>query len=95
MESLAVRELPSTQQREYEAVRRAVETTGRYRNGADRLKVVRLVLWERSRTLEGAAMAVPCSARHAKEWHGDFIRLVATYFGLMDEEGDARAMSIG
>lgn len=85
LESLAVRELPSTQQREYEAVRRAVEATGRYRNGADRLKVVRLVLWERSHTLEGAAQVVPCSVRHAKEWHGEFVRLVASNFGLMDE----------
>lgn len=85
LESIAVRELPSTQQREYEAVRRAVEATGRYRNGADRLKVVRLVLWERSHTLEGAAQVVPCSWRTAAQWHGEFIRLVASCYGLLDE----------
>ena len=33
VEGLAIRELPSTSQREYEAVRRAVETTEHYRNG--------------------------------------------------------------
>ena len=85
LERIAVRELPGTRQREYEAVRRAIQTTGHYPNGGDRLKVIRLVLWDRSHTLEGAAMIVPCSIRHAKEWHGDFIRLVALYFGLMDE----------
>lgn len=85
LEALAIRELPSTAQREYEAVRRAIATTERYRNGRERLKVIRLVLWDRSHTLEGAALMVPCSARHAKEWHGDFIRLVASYFGLLDE----------
>lgn len=85
LERAAVRELPRTKQREYEAVRRAVETTKRYRNGEERLKVIRLVLWDRSHTLEGAKRLVPCSARHAKEWHGDFIRLVASNYGLMDE----------
>lgn len=84
LESLAIRELPSTQQREYEAVRQAVETTAQYRNGQERLKVVRLVLWDRSHTLEGAALAVPCSWRTAAGWHGEFIRLVASNYGLMD-----------
>lgn len=86
LESLAVRELPSTQQREYEAVRKAVETTGRYRNGTDRLKVIRLVLWDRSHTLEGAALVVPCSWRTAAQWHGEFIKLVAWFYGLLDKD---------
>lgn len=85
LENLAIRELPSTQQREYEAVRRAVETTERYRNGQERLKVVRLVLWDRSHTLEGAALAVPCGAATAWRWHGEFIRLVASNYGLLDD----------
>ena len=84
LEAVVLRELPSTSQREYEAVRRAVAVTERYRNGQDRLKVVRLVLWDRSHTLEGAALMVPCSMRHAKEWHGEFIRTVAFCYGLLD-----------
>ena len=84
LESLAIRELPSTRQREYEAVRRAVEITGRYRNGPDRLKVIRLVLWDRSHTLEGAALAVPCGIASAKRWHGSFIIQVAKNYGLLD-----------
>lgn len=85
LEALAIRELPSTQQREYEAVRRAVETTQRYRNGLDRLKVVRLVLWDRSHTLEGAALMVPCGVATAWRWHGEFIKLVAAFYGLLDD----------
>lgn len=85
MESLAIRELPCTSQREYEAVRRAIETTERYRNGRDRLKVVRLVLWDRSHTLEGAALMVPCGAATAWRWHAEFIRLVASNYGLLDD----------
>lgn len=72
--------------REYQAVRRAVETTAARPNGDARLKVIRLVLWEGRTTVEGAALAAPCSVRHAKEWHGDFIRLTARYFGLLEEE---------
>lgn len=85
LESRALRELPSTRQREYEAVRRAIEATERYRNGADRLKVIRLVLWDASHTLEGAALLIPCHKDTAKQWHGEFIRLVASNYGLMDE----------
>lgn len=85
LEDLAIRELPSTLQREYEAVRRAIETTKRYKNGEDRLKVIDLVLWKGSRTLAGAAMEVPCSTITAKRWHGEFIHLAAQFYGLVDE----------
>lgn len=85
MESVAIRELPGTRQREYEAVRRAIAATERYPNGRSRLKVVKLVLWDRSHTLEGAALVVPCHYKTAQGWHNEFIKLVASNFGLMDE----------
>ena len=87
VEDLTVRELPGTAQREYEAVRRAVERTARYPNGRDRLLVVRLVFWDRSHSLEGAALAVPCSIRTARRYHTAFIMLVAKNYGLLDEVG--------
>ena len=83
-EMVSIRELPSTRQREYEAVRRAIEQTRGYANGKERLAVVNMVLWKRSHTLEGAALQVPCTNRIAKQWHGEFIRLVASHYGLMD-----------
>jgi hypothetical protein len=83
-ESVAIRELPSTSQREYEAVRRAIETTEHYNNGRDRLKIIKLVLWDGTHTLAGAALTVPCAWRTAAQWHGEFIRMVASYYGLMD-----------
>ena len=86
VEGLAIRELPSTKQREYEAVRCAVETTERYVNGRDRLKVIDMVLWKRSHTLEGAALMVPCSIATAWRYHGEFIKLVAKLYGLMDDD---------
>ena len=84
VESIAIRELPSTRQREYEAVRRAITTTSRQRNGEDRLKVIDMVLWKRSHTLEGAALMIPCSAITAKRYHVEFIYLVAKGYGLLD-----------
>lgn len=84
IENLAIRELPSTKEREYEAVSRAVETTDRYRNGRQRLDVIRMVLWDRQYTLEGAALQIPCHYKTAQGWHNEFIRLVASYYGLMD-----------
>ena len=83
-ENVAVRELPSTSQREYEAVRRAIETTEHYNNGRDRLRIIKLVLWDGTHTLDGAALSVPCSERTAKRYHGEFIRMVASFYGLMD-----------
>jgi len=80
----AIRELPSNAQREYEAVRRAIDHTERYSNGRDRLAVIDMVLWKRTHTLEGAALMVPCSIATAKRWHAEFIRMVGSCYGLMD-----------
>ena len=84
-EAVSIRELPSTRQREFEAVRSAIETTRSYANGKERLAVIDMVLWKRSHTIDGAAMAIPCSWRAACQWHGEFIRLVAKNYGLLDE----------
>ncbi|MEG2383508.1 MAG: hypothetical protein RSB39_07950, partial [Oscillospiraceae bacterium] len=83
-EEVALRELPPVKQREYTAVRLAVEATERHKDGRDRLAVVRMVFWDRTHTLQGAAMQIPCSNRTAERWHGEFIRVVASNFGLMD-----------
>lgn len=83
-EDVAIRELPTTRQREYEAVRRAIATTERMKSSRDRLKVIDLVFWKRSHTLEGAALMVPCSYDTAQNYHAEFIKLVATFYGLMD-----------
>lgn len=84
-EDIAVRELPYTKQREYESVRRAIETTKLMNNGAQRLRIIELVHWKRSHTVEGAAMLAGYSPDRGKQMHGDFIRLVAKNYGLMDQ----------
>ena len=82
---LDARSLPRTSQREYIAVRQAVSETLDMPNGADRLRLVNMVFWTRTCTLEGAAMQIPCSYPTAQRWHGEFIQLVALKLGLMDE----------
>lgn len=67
---------------ESEAVRDAVTETGQLVDGAERLKLVDMVLWKRTHTIQGAAMAIFVSDRTAQEWHRQFIRLVGQKRGL-------------
>ena len=81
----ALRELPDINRRELGAVQEALDELGRCRDGAKRMEMVRLVFWQRSHTLFGAAVAVGVSEITAKRWHGDLIRSVAKKFGLFVE----------
>lgn len=82
-EGAALRALPNTDQREYDAVRRALSTTKRAKNGADQLRLIKLVFWE-GYTISQAATKMHYGERTAREWHRMFIRLVAKYYGLLD-----------
>ncbi len=83
-EDIAIRELPSNKQREYEAVRRAVEATERMNASRDRLQIIDLVFWKKSHTLDGAALTIPCSYQTAQRYHADFIHQVAKQYGFHD-----------
>ena len=85
VEAVALRELPTTKQREYEAVKMAVAATERMSASCDRLKVIDLVFWKRSHTLDGAALTIPCSYRTARRYHSEFIMTVASMYGLLDQ----------
>ena len=80
----ALRELPRQEQRELEAVQKAIEKTAALPAGRERLLVIDLVLLKKSHTLDGAAMQVPCSWRTAAQYHGEFIHLVAKHLELED-----------
>lgn len=70
---------------ENDAVCKAVIETAPLQDGEERLKFIRLVFWDKTHTLEGAAMAVNCSDRTARRWHTDFIKRVARNYGLLDD----------
>ena len=84
VESIAIKELPATKEREYWAVTKAIELTRKMPNGHSRLRMIDLVYWKKSHTLMGAAHASYLSEISARRYHAEFIRLVASYYGLMD-----------
>lgn len=80
----AIAELPTTAQREFEAVDRAIHQTEGKKDGKERIRLIELVFWRRSHTLSGAAYQLHVSYSTASAWHREFIRLVAKNYGLLD-----------
>ena len=77
-ENCAIRDLPSTKQREFESVQRAAALTqSAPHSGQLRMDLIDLVFWKQSHTLEGAAVKLNCSYRTARRYQSDFIYLVA------------------
>lgn len=82
-EDVALRELPPDQMRRLRAVENALKVTEDLTNAEHRLRMVRMVYlapYSQRRTIEGAAMEIPMSARQAYEWCREFLLLV--YSGL-------------
>lgn len=88
LEDIAARILPGVHQQEYEAVTAAIEKTRTLPNGAARLAVIQYVFWDNNRgrrLLSQAADQVHYSYDAVKEFHREFIRLVACNFGLLGD----------
>lgn len=85
-EAAAVRELPQAEQREYEAVHRAIMLTRRMMDGEERLRLVNLCYWQRpTLDLQTAAERLGIGEYHtARRYHQDFIYTVARLYGLLD-----------
>jgi hypothetical protein len=83
VESLAIKELPKIQQREYKAVYKAIKATELLIDGKERLNLINMVFWDQTYTLQGAALKCNICDRTARQWHTDFIRLTAIKFGLL------------
>lgn len=77
-------ELSGVAKRECEAVQAAIGATERMESAAVRLKIIQLVHFERTHTLEGAAMMVPCSRSWAAKLQRDFFEEVARNRDLLD-----------
>ena len=82
-EDVALRQLSPDDQRALDAVSNAIQTTMRYRNGNLRVKIIDLVYWRQSHTLEGAAQTVHVSIGTARVWHNAFIELVDAYMRVL------------
>lgn len=70
--------------RNREAVMDAIDVTLRMAGGQNRMKLIRLLHWDRTHTLEGAALVIPCSRRTVAYWQREFFETVARNCGLLD-----------
>lgn len=83
-EDAALRELPYPEMKEYDAVDKAIQTVlATCKDGSERLKLIDMVFFHRTHTLQGAAMACNVSYGTAKIWHNKFIETVARNYGLL------------
>lgn len=85
-ETIALRKLPPSRQKEYDAVTKAIQTTQLLSSGPIRLKLIDMVYWKQSHTLDGAAYALNYSYIQAKRFHREFIYLVGVNRGLCEPE---------
>ena len=74
--------LTSMEERERDAVDSAMVETLRLPDGESSLDIIRMVFYQRSHTLCGAAMHESISYRTARRRQNDFIRCVGKYMGL-------------
>lgn len=84
LEEIVTRTLPACKQRELDAVNTAIDITKKLPSGQDRLRMIDLVYWRGSHTLDGAAYKIHVHTQTAKNWNGDFIRAVGRAMGWMD-----------
>lgn len=87
-ENVALVTFHGTKAREFDAVEKALEETGRLDNGDLRLKMVNLVYFARAvDKLDDLSTSkiIPYECRTVRQWHGDFVRCVAKHMGLMDD----------
>lgn len=64
------------------AIQQAVEHTKTLVDGAERLKLIDLVFWKQTHSLQGACLVCYVSERTGRQWHTDFIRLVCVNLDL-------------
>lgn len=87
-ENIATRELPPTKQKEYDAVRQAIELTRRMPNGELRLRIIDLVFWKERIKLLDAGESVGYAYKTARKIQSTFIKLTAEAYGYDLEESD-------
>lgn len=83
VESIALRQLPEEDQKDFDAVSRAIEETELMVDGQRHINLISLVYWSRRKLLlKDAATKLHISEQTAKLWHGDFVRLVGKHRGF-------------
>ena len=86
VEGIATRQLPDQEQREYDAVRAAVEYTRTLPEGTVRLRLIDMTLWKNTKNIAGAALQLHISERTAQRYRWQFVALVGQRYGFMTWE---------
>lgn len=84
-EGIALRQLPPQEQREYDAVHRAIERTTCMKEAKLRMDVVKLTMW-RGYDIPSAAMVTNTSKDTARRYRWQFILLVGRMYGFLTED---------
>lgn len=83
VEALALRQLSPDDQKDYDAVVRAIRMTRLRPDGEQRIDMIRYMYWrEKEHTVKDAAPRFNISEATAKRWHGDFVKQVAACRGF-------------
>ena len=79
-ELIAMRQLPRNDQRDLDAVRATLDTIHRQCKNANlRLKMVDIVYWRRTHSVDGASMILHIAPSTAHSWDRELIKLVDAY----------------
>lgn len=92
-ENIAIRELPQDDQKEYDAVRRAIELTRGMPQGKIRLRIIEQVFWKKRKNLQDAGESVGYSYKAAREIKSVFIKLVGQQYGYKLDEKDSEKIA--
>ena len=90
-EGIALRQLPPQEQREYDAVSKALNRVKRMKDASLRLEVIRLTMW-RGNNITWAAMQTHTSESTARRYRWQFILLVGWMYGFLTEQEYATAL---
>ena len=90
-ETIALRQLPPQEQREYDAVSKALNRVERMKDARLRLDVIRLTMW-RGNNIAWAAMQTHTSESTARRYRWQFVLLVGWMYGFLTEQEYAAAL---
>ena len=86
IENIVCRHLPRQDQREYDAVQKAIQYTQMLPDSQLRIKTINLTLWRQSHTVPGAALLLNISERTARRYRWQFVIFVGYAYGFLTKE---------
>lgn len=66
----------------FKAIENALEDTAGLEDGGDRVKTIRMINFQKTHTIDGAALEVGVSRRTVQRWNSEFVNLVGKNAGF-------------